>query len=299
MKKLLAFVLMMLLLGILFISTAYAEMTFDYGAAERIRQEYWANLLDLKTLPSNPTNFDRDFFRFKTSFWGSANFNKDTSVYLKLTSEIYYNMGPYRQPPHEQLDENEGVFDNFYVKADNLFGLPIDLKVGRQDFLGPDMYGEGFLLSDGTPNDGSRTYYFNAARARWRINNNHMVDLVYIVDQFQDKFLPTWRTDVPDKGTYFNDKKILNASDEQAYMIYVRSKLNENLSVEPYYIFKKEKEHQLAPFTPELDLNTIGARAVYKSGPWTLGGEFAHQFGEFDNGKDRSAYGGYIFGIIS
>ncbi len=27
-----------------------------------------------------------------------------------------------------------------------------------------------------------------------------------------------------------------------------------------------------------------------------MGGEFAHQFGDYDGGRDRSGYGGYIFG---
>ena len=137
------------------------------------------------------------------------------------------------------------------------------------------------------PNDGSRTFYFNAAKAKWRINENHNVDFVYITNQFQDRYLPTWRTAVPDAGTYYNNKKILNASDERAFVVYGRDKLSENLTVEPYYVFKKEKEHPLGPPTAELDLNTIGMRAVYKADPWKVGGEFAHQFGEYDGGRDR------------
>ena len=302
MKRFLAVALLVLVVGVFFVSAAFAEMTFKYGASERIRQEVWDNLIDLKTLPPTNTDYDRNFFRFKTSLWGSADFNKDTGVFLKLTSEVYYNLGPYKQPSGQkgtkftQLDENEGVIDNLYLKANNVFGLPVDLKIGRQDFLGPDMYGEGFLISDGNPNDGSRCFYFNAAKARWRINENNSIDFVYITDQFEDRYLPTWRTAVPDKGTYFNNKKILNASDEQAFVVYGRDKLSENLSVEPYYIYKREEKHPIGPPTPGLDLNTIGARAVYQVDPWKLGGEFAHQFGQFDGGRDRSAYGGYIFG---
>ena len=73
-------------------------------------------------------------------------------------------------------------------------------------------------------------------------------------------------------------------------MVYGRDKINENLTVEPYYIYKKEEEISKPPFpiaTPELDLNTIGARAVYKADPWTFGGEFAYQFGEYDGYKMR------------
>jgi len=302
MKRFLAVLLLVLLAGVIFVSTALAETTFTYGASERIRQEIWDNLIDLKTLPPNNTDKDRNFFRFKTSFWGGADFNKDIGVFLKLTSEVYYNIGPYRQPSGQKgtdfvkLDENEGIIDNLYVKANNIFGLPVDLKIGRQDFLGPDMYGEGFLISDGNPNDGSRSFYFNAAKARWRINANHSVDLVYITDQFEDRYLPTWRTAVPDKGTYFNNKKILNASDEQAFVVYGRDKITENLTLEPYYMYKREEEHPLAPFTPELDLNTFGARALYQMAPWKVGGEFAYQTGEYNDGRDRRGYGGYVFG---
>lgn len=320
MKKKVAVGLMALVVAVFCVSAAYAEVTYKFGASERIRQEIWDNLLDLGgTLdpavdtPANArarnTNYDRNFFRFKTSLWGSADFNKDTTMYLKLTSEIYYNLGPYKQPSNStssgftRLDENEGVIDNLYLKANNVFGLPVDLKIGRQDFLGPDMYGEGFLLSDGTPNDGSRTFYFNAAKAKWRINENHNFDFVYITNQFQDKYLPTWRTAVPNAGTYYNNKKILNASDEKAFMVYGRDKLTEKLLVEPYYIFKREEDHPLGPATAALDLNTAGARAVYTSAPWTFGGEFAYQFGEYDDGgvyggRDREGYGGYAFGKI-
>jgi hypothetical protein len=300
MKKYLAVTLMVLLGCIVFISAANAEIVFNYGASERIRQEIWDNVVDLKTLPPSNTAYDRNFFRFKTSLWGSADFNKDTGVYLKFTSEVYYNLGPYNQPNKQNLDENEGVIDNFYVKANNVFGLPVDLKIGRQDFLGPDIYGEGFLISDGTPGDGSRTFYFNAAKAKWRINQNNSVDFVFITNQQTDKYLPTWRTAVPNAGTYYNNKKINNASDEQAFVLYGRNKLSENLSVEPYYIYKKEEGFQFPlggkNLTPDLDLNTIGARVVYQIAPWKVGGEFAHQFGEYDGGRDRSAYGGYVFG---
>lgn len=304
MRKFLAVALLVLLAGVFSISAAYAEVTFNYGASERIRQEIWDNLVDLKTMKPTNTSYDRNFFRFRTSLWGSADFNKDTGLYLKFTNEAKYNLGPYKQPSdpvskpqdYVRLDEDEFVFDNLYIKANNIFGLPVDLKIGRQDFLGPDSYGEGFLICDGTPGDGSRTFYFNAAKAKLRINKDNSVDFVYITSQFRDSYMPVWHTAVPSTGTYYKNKKILNASDEQAFVVYSRNKLSENVSIEPYYIYKREEEHPIGPPTPELDLNTIGARAVYKADPWTIGGEFAYQFGDYDGGRDRKGYGGYIFG---
>ncbi len=311
MRKGLAVVL--LVLGcIVFISAAYADVTFNYGASERIRQEIWDNLIDLKTL--NPVAKDFNFFRFKTSLWGSADFNKDTSLFLKLTAEPYYHFGPYKPKKTNggvtELDENEGVFDNLYIKANNAFGLPVDLKIGRQDFLmGEDMYGERFLLADGTPQDGSRTFYFNAAKAKWRINQDNSIDFVYITNQWQDRYLPTLRSEIANSLTYYNGKKFLDTSDSQAFLVYGRTKPVDNLTLEPYYIWKREEKGAIPAYSapaviPQLCLNTIGAHTVYTSAPWTFGGEFAYQFGKYAGdkasggyaGQDRRGYGGYAFG---
>ncbi len=309
MRKWLAVCCLVWLAGVFLVSDARAdEITYKFGASERIRQEIWDNLINLKTYTPVPKDFN--FFRFKTSLWGSAEFNKDTNVYLRFTSEIYYYpIGPREYPKSNTgttvLDENEGVIDNIYIKANNAFGLPIDLKIGRQDFWGAseDMYGEGFLFSDGTPQDGSRTFYFNAAKAKWKIDQNNAVDFVFITNQWQDKYLPTWKTAIENSLTYYNKNKILDASNSQAYMVYGRNKVTEKLTIEPYYIYKREEETPIVEKIPELGLNTLGARAVYKSDPWTFGGEFAYQFGEYEtregarrSGQDREGYGGYIFG---
>ena len=45
---------------------------------------------------------------------------------------------------------------------------------------------------------------------------------------------------------------------------------------------RKRFKTSVSVATPDLDLNTIGARAVYQMAPWTVGGEFAYQFGEYD-----------------
>jgi len=46
---------------------------------------------------------------------------------------------------------------------------------------------------------------------------------------------------------------------------------------------------------PKLNLNTLGARAVVTVGEWKMRGEFAHQFGEYENHRDRIGNGGYVF----
>ena len=50
--------------------------------------------------------------------------------------------------------------DNLYVNWDRPAGFPVSFRVGRQDLT----YGRGFVILDGTPLDGSRSVYSDAAK---------------------------------------------------------------------------------------------------------------------------------------
>ncbi len=271
------------LLVSVFASSAYAEVKTDFGASFRLRQEVWDNLVALDTLTSASAK-DRDFFRLRVSAWGKATFNKDITLYAKLTTEPKYHIGSYKvNAKGDKLDEDELIVDNIYIDFKNIFGAPVDLKIGRQDFLGPNGLGEGFLILDGTPGDGSRSFYFNAARLTWRIAEKHSIDLVYITDPQTDTYMPVLHP---------GNKKQLTASNEQGYVAYSKNKIGDAFTIDPYYIYKIENAFGS---TPKLKLNTLGARAVFSQDNWTLKGEFAHQFGNYDGGRDRTGNGGYLF----
>ncbi len=286
-------------IAILCADTVSAATTFDYGGGLRLRYESWYKVADLGTL-GQPS---RDFFRLRSNLWGQANLNEDLGLFLGLTNEAKYYTGSFKPfetnnpttTDTDRFDPDELVIDNLYVSYKNIGGLPIDIKAGRQNFLFT--FGEMFLIADGTPGDGSRTYYFNALRATVRFNERNNVDLVYLSDPETDEYLPTWHSDYSQAlPLYVNDKRLLNASDEQGFILYGRSKLTDNLTIEPYYIWKQEDKFT-TPFgiTPKLNINTLGARVVVTYGEWKLRGEFAHQFGEYDGGRDRDANGGYLF----
>lgn len=271
------------LLVLLFAFTVYAEVKTDFGSSFRLRQEVWDNVVALDTLPSASAK-DRDFFRLRISGWGKVSFTKDISFYTKLTTEPKYQIGSYRvNAKGDKLDEDELIFDNIYADFKNIFGAPVDFRIGRQDFLGPDGFGEGFLLLDGTPGDGSRSFYFNAVRLTWRITRGNSLDFVYITDTKTDTYLPVLHP---------GNKKQLTASNEKGFVVYSKNKIGDNFNLEPYYIYKIEDSFGA---TPKLKLNTIGARAVFSQNRWTVKGEFAHQFGEYDSGRDRTGNGGYFF----
>lgn len=281
--------------SIIYADIALAAIKTDYGAAIRLRQEYWEKIIDLQTL-GMPA---RDFFRLRTSLWGKVDVEDNFGVYLKLTNEAKYYLGSFTpftasdvgSQKDERFDVDELIIDNLFVDAKKIFGMPVDLRIGRQDFLG--QYGEGFLIMDGTPYDGSRTFYFNAVKATWKMTADNSLDLIYISNPIKDEYLPSL---TPSRSYllsgYINDKRQLNISDETGFVAYWKSKLNNNFSVEPYYIYKEEGAFGT---TPKLKLNTFGARAVVTAANWKVRAEYAHQFGDYDNDRDRTGNGGYIF----
>ncbi len=274
-RKFLVVGFLIFMASMIIVSDVLAAVEFKYGGSLRLRQELWENAFDLDTLKVKNENF----FRLRTSVWGQVTIDKDYSAYLKLTNEARYFINS-RTPSNNSFDEDEIVIDNLYADFKNVFKLPVDIRIGRQDFLFN--YGEGFLIMDGTPGDGSRTFYFNAVKAVWKINQNNSLDFVVLSNPVRDIYLPS---------LYAANKRALNTSDEKGFFVYGKNKITDNLSVEPYYIYKKEDKFAA---TPNLELNTIGMRAVYKYDTWRFRGEFAYQFGEYDGGRDRRGAGGYI-----
>jgi len=296
MKKLLLILLFFLLL-MNFTAICYA-IENEFGASLRLRQEIWDNVVDLGAVPSAQP--DRNFFRLRIQLWDNVKFSENFGAYVRITTEPKYYTGPYRLTldngtNRKRFDQDEVVVDNLYIDIKKTFELPVSFRIGRQDFLGKDMYGEGFLILDGTPGDGSRTFYFNAIKARIDIAQGHSVDLVYVSNPKTDIYLPSLHPAYFDRasgGLYIDHKKRLTGSNERGFWIYGRHKIIDGLNIEPYYIYKKEKEYDVVK---ESHINTFGMRAVFKISDFSLRGEFAKQYGKYENGTKRSGFGGYAF----
>ena len=282
--------------------TSAPDFSFKWGFYERAREEFWKNWKDT----NNTTKDNRNFFRFKTSIWGQADYKNDASLYLKLTDEFkpytYFGGSTGAVPDKSatkkdyHFDINEVVVDNLYADIKNCFGKAVDLRIGRQDFLGT--YGEGFLLMDGTPQDGSRTYYFNAAKASWRVDDKNTLDVVYINDPRDDELFPVInRVDLPSVSSPTHDKipQLLNTTDETAGVLYWKNKAVKDLYLEGYYIYKTEAEEGGAGAQAQkCHLNTFGSFGKYNLDPWTLRGQFAYQTGTYGS-NDRRGFGGYAY----
>jgi len=289
--------------SILLTCQAFAETSFKYGGSERMRHEYWKNWLDMDNCQLDT----RNFFRFKTSLWGQMDVDKDFTLYAKLTNEFKsyaYFGGTTSSVPDKtndkrgyRFDINEVVFDNLYADMKGFLDLPVDLRLGRQDFLGT--YGEGFLIMDGTPQDGSRTFYFNAAKATWHMDDTRDLDFIYINNPRDEEALPVInRLMVPSASTPNLDKapQLLNTTDEKAGVIYFKDKSRKDKYLELYYIYKIEAAEGggTGYQSKSGELNTLGAFTKCNFSPYTIRKQAAVQFGDYGE-DDRFAYGGYAF----
>ncbi|TAM36012.1 hypothetical protein EPN54_05940 [bacterium] len=290
-------------LAVLFMSVpVYAEPQFKFGFYERMRYEYWQNIFDM----DNGMKDNRNYFRFKTSVWGQVDFDKNLSLFAKLTNEFkaYTEFeGSTSSVPDKSatkkgyhFDINEVVFDNLYTDVNNILNFPVDLRIGRQDFFG--QYGEGFLIMDGTPQDFTRTFYFNAAKARWRADENNSLDFIYINDPRSEEFLPVInRKEFVQVSNPTLDKtpQPLNTTDEEGYVLYWKNKAVKNLALEGYYIYKREGWKGGTGMQGEKGIiNTMGSFAKYNFSPFTLRTQLAFQLGSYGN-QDRQALGGYLY----
>lgn len=224
----------------------------------------------------------------------SRNWNQpDVSAYSQASSS-------------EWLDEI--VFDNIYLDIRNVGGA-MDIRLGRQEL----MYGNGRVILEGTPGDGSRTAYFNAALLRWKGIKDVNVDVFGMYTPAEDDLA----IDGDDGRNLINVPSTDTDVEESGAGVYVTSKASPKLLWDTYAIYKNESDwHQAAKlntdgsvkaatfaweilddsgatpvyYSPELDLGTVGFRVVPTLGDLAkLSVEAAYQLGDRD-GQDVSGY---------
>lgn len=263
------------------------DFKFTVGGAERIRHEYWKNNFDMDNQLSGIG--DLNFFRFRTQVYGQVDIGSNFDFYLRLMNEFRaYTFRGGNPGKNYHFDLNEVVFDNIYIDIKKPFDIPLSFRIGRQDLAG---YGEGFVIADGTPGDGSRSAYFNAFKATWEISaekgKESTLDFIYTINPRDDLYFPVMNEDKAPQA--------LNTTKEEGYILYLKTKAIENLALEPYYIYKREADVGGTGLQAEKGtINTIGAYAKYTMGSLAFRAQLAEQFGKY-GAYDKEATGGYLY----
>lgn len=239
-----------------------------WGLSERLRFVSWDNAVTL----DESQDGENTFTRHRTSAWVDWKPGSAVSVRVKLTNEFRY----YFQPERE-LTIHELFFDNFYVQWRNRRGPRFDLTLGRQNI----MLGEGFVVMDGHPLDGSRSIYFNAARLDLLLGTHQRLILFGVAQPRTDDLLPV----VNDQ-----EQPLVEQPEQGAGIYYTGSRAG--ISLDGYLIRKIMESTNASPVSESV--TTAGLRlGLPLTGRLSLTAEGALQRGDRE-GRDQRGWGGYL-----
>jgi hypothetical protein len=257
-----------------------------WGADVRFRNEYANNNI---TLNEGAARHEQDYFRFRERIWASAMPVTNVSVNARFSGEQREWMKPSSSSqygPRSGLEERYGILDNAYVKWSNIGGVPLSISAGRQDV----QFGEPmnwWLVGDGTPNDGSWTFFLDSIRAAYDAKDiQTKVDVVYIYQNARpDEWIPT----LGESGDNIPVPYNLTEQNEQGVILYLSNKSVKDMQIDGYFIYKRDaKEYSNGD---NADIYTLGAKiSGTPATNWAYSVEGAYQFGSKQDGTVGAAY---------
>lgn len=241
-----------------------------------------ANALD----EANPSA-ERHFQRYRLRAWGQVQPDESLVFNGRLLWEgRHYNTPDL--PNYENKYSGALMFDNLFVQADRPGGLPVKLKLGRQDII----LGNGWLMLDGTPLDGSRSIYFDALRTTWSSGSTR-------VDAILLKQNPKTRL------TLNGETEDQTEQREKGLALYLRNKFSVDTDLDVFYFYKGNSPalgeaaggwrlNNGTSFPSAADdghVNALGGRIETQYSPtWKLRAETAVERGR-RNGRDLRGFG--------
>lgn len=244
----------------------------SWGADLRLRYEHHENATTLQNdLPLSIYSYQR----YRPRLWTLITPSKNLEIDARVVNEFR----TYQKPDdHEEVVWNEVLLDHLNVRFQNLFGQPLSLVVGRQDFT----FGDKWIIWDGTTTDGSRTEFFDAARFTfdWR-QARTKIDAIYF-DQAADtdRWLPPLYSEIDAP---------LNEQNQRGAILYGSTRKISRTQLDGYFIYQHNDQVLADGINGELYV--FGARAEGRlSEHWQYLAEFAPQFGHKD-GAPVNAFG--------
>ena len=253
---------------------------FKWGADIRLRDEYQKSMGLNSHTPEARGGDEFNYQRYRARWWSTLTPVKDIDLNLRITWEgrHYSESDGQSQAVLPTWVQGGVAVDNANLKLTNIGGSPLTATLGRQDII----LGDGWLLMDGTPNDGSLTFFFDAARFTYDLKSvNTTVDLIYIDQAARGDNVCTPLL-FDNRGNRFGD---VIEQDERGVILWVANKSIKNMEIDGYYMYK-DMERSLVnarPITANGDnghVHTFGARVAGTVGDhWKYRAEGAYEFG--------------------
>jgi hypothetical protein len=229
--------------------------SLEFHLEERVRSENWDNLTDF----NDRSDDARHQWRYRTRLWADWLRTPKTSVQVGLVNET-------RRITHPVTDffPDETVFETLSLA--HQFSNRVFVSVGRQNIS----RGEGFLLFDATPVDGSRTQYFNAVQIGYAQQPEvatRRFDLYLVSDPWRDRYLPRFDN---------KDKPLIEMNERALVFYFSDARDPKKHTLDAYYAFKSQTGDTRALTNParlpDRAFHTLGGRI---GGPWPRGWSFA------------------------
>ena len=249
----------------------------ELGGDLRLRAEY-DNARKLDNSAVDHERFALPRYRLRTS--AKIKFNNYFDFNARLITEPRYYIKPTSMDP--QFVRNELLFDVFNLTWRNVFDMPLTIVAGRQEIK----LGTGWLISDGTALDGSRSGFFDALR------------FTYNFEAWDTTMDFAWIQNYADSAKYlkpFNDRdgkedNDLAEQDEQGAILYFAKKIGKDEGIDWYLIYKHDSDRKTSKGS-EGEIYTPGIRKYGRLNEnWQYDTEFAPQFGH-KNGQSLGAFG--------
>ena len=241
----------------------------SWGADVRVRNEYFDNVISLTS--AHPLS-EQDVIRFRARLWTAVTPVTNVTINARLAAEPREWLKPafvgsYRG--QTGMEWRYGIADSLNVRWTNVLSQPLSITAGRQDIMLGD-YWNWWLVADGTPLDGSWTFFLDSLRFQYDLRElKTKLDLIYIhQNAFSDDTLPT-----------FNNQHVaLTEQREQGVILYGSNKSLKNTTLSGYFIYKGD-EQELAN-GDNADIYTVGGRWTGTvASHWQYVVEGAYQFG--------------------
>lgn len=243
-----------------------------WGFDIRLRTIWGDNLTTLNdSLPGG----DLHFQRYRSRLWFKARPTKDIDANVRFVWEPRVIQKPATTTGSRYVWD-EVVVDNLNVVVRDIFDLPLTVTAGRQDIK----LGNGWLVLDGTPLDGSRTIYFDALRLTARAESIQTTfDAIYLDQDYDgNRWIGPWNQ---------TGQNVIE-QDERGFIFNVANRSIERTLIEGHYIYKHDDARLVTGNNS--DLHTLGARVTHEfDDHWDIRSEGAFQWGR-KNGNSLRAF---------
>ena len=181
---------------------------------------------NIDTLNTNATENKWNYQRYRSRWWTKWMLSDDVDINTRMVWEFRTWDEPKRKPQHTDFDEI--LFDRLNVTMRNMFDEPLTGVIGRQDLI----LGVGWLVLDGTPLDGSRTIFTDAARFTYEFEGKDTkLDMIYIDNAAASD---RWLKPINDRD------RAVTEQDEYGAIFYLTNQSNEKSKLEAYFMYKND-----------------------------------------------------------